>query len=62
MPETAERAVEIAEAGGLAITQRIVVRTVAGEKFDRIVGYTLGPMPEPVPSADAECDLDDVPF
>jgi len=62
IPETAERAVEIAEAGGLAITQRIVVRTVAGEKFDRIVGYTLGPMPEPVYSTAAECDLDDVPF
>jgi len=60
VPETAERAVEIAEAGGLAITQRIVVRTVAGEKYDRIVGYTLGPKPEPI--EETAGDLADVPF
>ncbi len=62
VPETAERAVEIAEAGGVAWAEKIVVRTVAGEKYDRIVGYTLGPMPEPVPDGPSEYDLDDVPF
>ncbi len=62
IPDTAERAVEIAEAGGVAWTEKIVVRTVAGEKYDRIVGYTLGPMPEPVPVEDEEYDSDDVPF
>ena len=62
VPDTAERAVEIAEAGGVATTRKIVVRTVTGEKYDRIVGYTLGPMPEPVPVGDTGYDLDDIPF
>jgi DNA repair protein RadD len=62
VPETAERAVEIAEADGVAWTRKIVVRTVAGEKYDRVVGYTLGPMPEPVPIEETAGDLADVPF
>jgi len=62
VPDTAERAVEIAESGGVAWTEKIVVRSTAGEKYDRIVGYTLAPKPEPVPIGDAEYDLDDVPF
>ncbi len=40
---------------------KIVVRSIAGEKYDRIVGYTLGAMPEPVPVGDAY-DWHDVPF
>lgn len=47
MPDTAERAVELANAGALCMTNAITVRTVVGEKFDRIVGWELGPMPEP---------------
>ncbi|GAB6188158.1 DEAD/DEAH box helicase [Thermopirellula anaerolimosa] len=62
VPDTAERAVEIAEAGGVAWTEKIVVRSVAGEKYDRIVGYTLGPKPEPVPVGNTEYDLDEIPF
>lgn len=62
VPDKAERAVEIAEAGGVAWTEKIVVRTTAGEKYDRIVGYTLGPMPEPVPIEEGTDDLADVPF
>jgi DNA repair protein RadD len=62
VPETAERAVEIAEAGGVAWTEKIVVRTVAGEKYDRIVGYTLAAKPEPVPIEETAGDLADVPF
>jgi DNA repair protein RadD len=61
VPDTAERAVELAEAGALAPTEAITVRSIAGEKYDRIVGYRLGPMPEPVfhePSFDDE----EVPF
>jgi len=54
--------VEIAEGGGVAWTEKIVVRTVAGEKYDRIVGYTFGPMPEPVPIEEAAGDLADIPF
>lgn len=51
VPDTAARAVEIAEAGGVARAETITVRTVAGEKFERIIDYTLGPMPEPIPEA-----------
>ncbi|GAB6184622.1 DEAD/DEAH box helicase [Thermopirellula anaerolimosa] len=62
IPDTAQRAVEIAEGGGVAWTEKIVVRSIAGEKYDRIVGYTLGPKPEPVPIGNTEYDLDGVPF
>lgn len=44
-PENVDDAVAIAQAGGLAPTQAIQVRTVAGEKYDRIVGHTLGEKP-----------------
>lgn len=60
VPDTAERAVELAEAGALAPTEAIIVRST-GKKYDQIVGYQLGPMPEPVfrePSFDPE----EVPF
>ena len=52
VPDTAERAVEIAEGGGVAHTEKITVRSIAGEKYDRIVGYKLGPMPEPIPAGE----------
>jgi len=63
VPDTAQRAVEIAEGGGLATTERITVRSVAGEKYDRIVDYKLGPMPEPVPVHEAlGYDEEEIPF
>jgi DNA repair protein RadD len=46
IPETAQHAVDVANAGGLAFTQSITVRTVAGEKFDRVVDYELSEKPE----------------
>ena len=63
VPDTATRAVEIAEGGGLATPLRITVRSVAGEKFSRIVGCELGPMPEPV-EVETEFDYDpsEIPF
>lgn len=61
VPDTAEEAVTIAEAAGVANAERITVRSVVGEQFDRIVGWELGPMPEPV-GVHADVDLDDVPF
>jgi len=63
VPDTAERAVEIAQAGGVAATRGITVRTVAGDDFERITDYELGPMPEPVES-DPYCgyDPDEIPF
>ena len=58
VPDTAEEAVELAEAGALCQTQKITVRSVAGEKFDRIISYELGPVPEPVVAGEEE----EVPF
>ena len=45
VPDSAERAVELADAGALAETSAITVRSIAGEKYDRIVDYLLGPIP-----------------
>ncbi len=45
VPDTAEEAVAIAEEGGLAQTLAIQVKSVAGEKYDRIIGYQLGEKP-----------------
>ena len=61
IPDSAERAAELAEAGALAIPESITVRSIAGEKWDRIIAYELGPVPEPI-RAWGDVDLDDVPF
>ena len=67
-PATAEQAVDLAGAGVLAPVQTITVRSVAGEQFDRITGYQLGPIP---PCLDENIDddvhepvwpEDDIPF
>ena len=47
-PDSAQRAVEIAEAGGVAYPIEDHRSIVAGEKYDRIVACQLGEMPEPV--------------
>ncbi len=72
LPDTAEDAVALAEAGALAETLAITVRSVAGEKFDRIVEHQLGPIPPPPDDGDEPeyrdapvydyADLDSVPF
>lgn len=62
IPETAERAVEIAQAGGVALTKAITVRAVAGDPYERIVDYELGPLPEPVEIVPNNSTDDDVPF
>jgi hypothetical protein len=44
---------------------RITVRTVAGEPYDRITDYELGPVPEPVPAEVLEFHQeapDEIPF
>jgi DNA repair protein RadD len=61
VPDTAERAVEIAEAGGIALTEQITIRSVVGEKFDRIVRYRLGPKPEAI-AVTPGYDEEDIPF
>jgi DNA repair protein RadD len=43
VPDTAESALEIIEAGGLAYTEQITVRSVAGEQYSSIVAYKLAP-------------------
>ncbi len=63
VPDTAERAVEIAEGGGVAITKSITVRTVAGDAYERITDYELGPMPEAIPAGEIDdFDPDEIPF
>jgi DNA repair protein RadD len=46
VPDTVDEAVEWANGGALAEPQAITVRTVAGEKFDRVESVELGPRPE----------------
>ena len=61
IPDTAQRAVEIIEGGGLAQTHGITVRSVSGDPYERIVEYDLGPIPEGVP-VEPWYDPDEVPF
>lgn len=51
VPNTVEEAVDLAEAGALAQTLSITVQRKPGEKYDRVVGYKLGPKP---PRLDSE--------
>ena len=62
--ETAEAAVTLANAGALRLTNAVTVRSVAGERFNRIVKYDLGAMPDdPQLETVASTVLDDdVPF
>jgi DNA repair protein RadD len=63
LPATAEEAVALANCGALAQTKSITVRSVAGERFDRIVDYELGEKPEPLPlNQRPTADLSDIPF
>jgi DNA repair protein RadD len=61
VPASAEQAVIRANAGALAPPEFITVRSIVGEKFDRIISYRRGPKPEPCPLWGA-VDLEDVPF
>jgi len=45
IPDTAEEAVEIARQGGLCETYAITIKSVEGEKYDKVAGYRLGPKP-----------------
>ena len=63
VPDTAERAIEIIEGGGLAPTLGITVRAVAGEPYERIIDHELGPMPDAIPAGEfPDYDPDEVPF
>jgi len=52
VPSTVEEAVDICEEGGIAPTLAITVRSVSGEKFDRITNYQLGPIPPRLDGSD----------
>lgn len=63
VPDSVERAIEIIEGGGLAPTLAIKVRSVAGDPYERIIDYELGPMPEGIPASEhLEFDPDGIPF
>lgn len=55
-PTTAEEALDLADAGLIAPTESIVVRSIAGQKYDRIIKQTIGEI------ADATLDDSEVPF
>lgn len=61
VPDTAERAVELADAGALCITESIIVRTVSGEKFNTIASHKLGQIPESV-AANGQGPYGKIPF
>ena len=48
-PDSAQEAVNLANDGALAKPLKIIVKSIAGEKFDRIVDYEPGPIPEYLP-------------
>jgi DNA repair protein RadD len=61
LPDTAELAARIGDAGGIADTKTITVCKVGGERFGRIVKYTLGEKPHSVsenfePDSDSDYD------
>jgi len=60
VPDTAEQAVSICSAGGIAETLVITVRSITGEKYDRIIGHELGPVPPKLDGSE-ERDSDDLP-
>jgi DNA repair protein RadD len=63
VPSTADEAVELANAGSVAQTKAILVRTVAGEPYPRVVDWELGPVPEPVSAlVEPVYDTQNVPF
>lgn len=74
LPDSAEDAVDLADRGALAQPSQITVRKIAGEKFDRVIEWELGPVPQwrepgwddvavaqPV-GVENEFDYDDIPF
>ncbi len=65
LPSTAREAVALAQQGALAEPKSITVKTVAGEKFDRITGWWLKPRPDYVQNEDWQSDDfddDEIPF
>ena len=71
IPSTVQEAVDLAQAGALAQTLKITVRSISGQKYDRIIQYVIGPKPPPLDSGQEKNDGnlpeytwagDDIPF
>lgn len=68
LPESAQRAVEIADGDRLAWPQHITVRSWPGRRWPEVVHVELGAMPEPVEAAASRSllsepiDLEELPF
>ena len=63
VPATAQEAVDIANAGGLAPTKAIMVRAVPGNRFDDFVDYEIGEKPEALSLGESRYPMtDDIPF
>jgi DNA repair protein RadD len=58
VPESAEAAVEIANNVGIATSEVVTVRHVAGDDFERLIAHRLGERLARVGSA----EIDDLPF
>jgi DNA repair protein RadD len=62
-PTNAEQAVQLANAGSLSTPTQIVIRKVGGEKFERIIKYTLPKeKPNPIDETYENQYVEDVPF
>lgn len=58
IPETADQACAMAQAGALASTLKITVETKFGEKFGRITKYDIGPKPEAIEAGGEDSDFE----
>lgn len=59
VPKTSKEAVELAEAGELCKTKSIVVKTIAGERYQQVVGYELE---NDLPAKEEFYEYEDVPW
>lgn len=62
VPDTVEQAVELAESGSLAFTESLTVKSVAGQRFDEIVKYRIGPKPQPITAPPDQFRNEELPF
>ena len=62
VPDTVERAVELANSGGLRSTRAITVRGMVGERFNRIISQEIGSSPEGIPAGVVLADQEEAPF
>ncbi len=71
VPDTIWQALDLANAGVLADTNSIIVRSISGQKYNRIIAYDLGPKPPLLDGSEEREDAfmpdyswaeDDIPF